>query len=157
MGKIKKILEKDVGSIGIGAMIVFIAMVLVAGIAASVLVQTANRLEIQAMTTGQDTEAEVATGIHVLDISGYGNGSGNDLWLMEIMIGPWAGAKEVDLSQTYVEISDTLIKNVLTYDSTEFHEKDEINGDLWDPTFFESLDGTDFGIIVIEDGDNSLS
>ena len=70
--KISKILKKkDIGAIGIGAMIVFIAMVLVAGIAASVLVQTANRLESQAMTTGQDTTAEVATGIRVCDIEGH--------------------------------------------------------------------------------------
>ena len=63
MKKFKKLLDKDVGAIGIGAMIVFIAMVLVAGIAASVLVQTSTRLESQAMKTGSDTIEEVATGV----------------------------------------------------------------------------------------------
>ncbi len=71
MRNIKRILkENDLGDMGIGAMIVFIAMVLVAGIAASVLIQTANRLEIQAMKTGQETTEEVATGIGVEDITG---------------------------------------------------------------------------------------
>ncbi|MEM0493227.1 MAG: archaellin/type IV pilin N-terminal domain-containing protein, partial [Candidatus Thermoplasmatota archaeon] len=66
----KMIRSQDVGDIGIGALIVFIAMVLIAGIAASVLVQTANRLEIQAMQTGEQTKGEVSTGLSVFDING---------------------------------------------------------------------------------------
>ena len=104
--------EADVGSVGIGAMIVFIAMVLVAGIAASVLVQTANRLEIQAMQTGSETTAEVATGIAVYDIEGH---VATDIDYLAIMVGGRAGSAELDLSEAYIEISDTSMKNVLKY------------------------------------------
>ena len=71
MRKFCEILKRDVGSIGIGAMIVFIAMVLVAGIAASVLIQTSTTLESQAMATGRETTDEVAGGIAVFDIEGH--------------------------------------------------------------------------------------
>ena len=72
----RKILAKndgELGAIGIGAMIVFIAMILVAGIAASVLVSTSNTIQIQALATGQQTTKEVASGISVFEISGKVN------------------------------------------------------------------------------------
>ena len=158
MGKnICKILKKkDVGSIGIGAMIVFISMVLVAGIAASVLVQTANRLELQAMQTGDETTDEVATGIAVYDIEGHQYPS-NDLDLLAILVGPRAGSTEIDLSQTYIEISDTIMKNVLTYWGEEFQTRSNISGRIFDPDWFDTLNAVRFGVIVIEDADSSCS
>lgn len=62
-----------IAAMGIGAMIVFIALVLVAGIAASVLIQTAGMLEKRGMETGQQTTAEVSTGIKITDIEGHHN------------------------------------------------------------------------------------
>ena len=114
---IKKVLKKDVGSIGIGAMIVFIAMVLVAGIAASVLVQTANKLEMQAMVTGQETTAEVSTGITVFDIEGHV--SGTNLNWMTISVKPRAGSNPIDLEETVIEISDGDYKALLNYTDTD--------------------------------------
>ena len=46
--------EKN-AAIGIGSLIIFIAMILVAGIAASVIIQTMNSLEQQALQTGLET------------------------------------------------------------------------------------------------------
>ncbi len=176
--KLKQILKnKDVGAIGIGAMIVFIAMVLVAGIAASVLVQTANKLEIQAMQTGDQTTAEVATGIRVVDIEGekatawnYGNGS--TLWAnttmtnMTITIAPRAGSQDIDLSQAVVEVSDSTRKCILTYNSDAnydfapligdggvFSTTDD-NGDTY-PMLQQSANT--FGIMELEDADGSCS
>ena len=156
MGKIiRKLKADDIGDMGIGAMIVFIAMVLVAGIAASVLIQTANRLEIQAMQTGQETIGEVSTGLGVVTITGY-KGVEN-LSLMTIAVQPRSGSFSIDLGQTYIELSDSDKKVILTYESAEFHDTDEINGNMFTAGFYDGLGATTFGIIVLEDADGSLA
>jgi len=156
MGKdIYKILkEKDIGSIGIGAMIVFIAMVLVAGIAASVLIQTSTNLESQALATGQETTAEVSSGLDVVGIEGY-NSSGSIIRLA-IIVRARAGSSDIDLNTTVLEISDSATKNFLTQDTGTFTLQSAISGDLFTAGFYPSAN-TDFGIIVLEDADGSCS
>ncbi len=54
-------LENDkIAAIGIGAMIVFIALILVAAVAAAVIIQTAEKLQQSAETTGDDTAKNLA-------------------------------------------------------------------------------------------------
>ena len=146
--------ERDVGSIGIGAMIVFIAMVLVAGIAASVLIQTSTTLESQALTTGRETTAEVSSGIDVVGIEGY-NVSGV-ITHMAIMIRARAGSSDIDLNTTVLEISDSTTKNFLAQDPNCFKLQDEIDGDIFNYSFYPT-NATEFGIIVLEDADSSCS
>ncbi|HWR27655.1 MAG TPA: flagellin [Candidatus Thermoplasmatota archaeon] len=157
MGKItKKLKADDIGDMGIGAMIVFIAMVLVAGIAASVLIQTANRLEIQAMQTGQETIGEVSTGLAVTSINGYRTALQENLSLMGITVQPRQGSFSIDLGQTYIELSDSGKKVILMY-GAEFQDTTDINGDFFTPGFYDGLSSTTFGIIVLEDADGSIS
>jgi flagellin FlaB len=152
--------RKEAGSIGIGAMIVFIAMVLVAGIAASVLIQTSTKLESQAMATGRDTADEVSSGIAVVDVVGYANSSNDgDLSKLAIMVRPRAGTDGIDLSQTYVELADENKKVVLNYTTSYYDEPDGQN-DIFDALVFPDsaggLPASQFGLLVIEDADDSL-
>lgn len=65
----------DEGAIGIGTLIVFIAMVLVAAIAAAVLIDTAGNLQSRAKRTGEDAVDDVSGGIQVLNVEGEYDGS----------------------------------------------------------------------------------
>jgi len=152
MGKIKNIFKKkDAGSMGIGAMIIFIAMVLVAGIAASVLVQVANQLQMQALYTGMETIEEVATGIAVLDVEGHSNGSVIDK--IAIGVRGRAGAGDIDLSQVIIELANNDTKAVLNYDSTQHNASPTT---VFGTAAF-GLGADAFGIIVLQDADGSCS
>lgn len=54
---------------GVGTLIIFIAMLLVAAVAAGVLLQTAGSLQQKALDTGQQTKAEISTNVRVIEVA----------------------------------------------------------------------------------------
>jgi len=155
--KIDRLRKKDIGAIGIGAMIVFIAMVLVAGIAASVLIQTSGRLETQAMKSGSETVSEVATGIQVDSVLGYNISGWGNISRLAIEVRPRAGSRGIDLSETVVELSNSTQKNLFTYNSGNFTDTADIDGDVFRWNFYPWDNDTVFGVIVLEDADGSIT
>ena len=151
------LMKKDVGSIGIGAMIVFIAMVLVAGIAASVLIQTSTTLESQAMATGSETTDEVAGGIAVFDVEGHVT---TDIDALAITIRARAGSPNIDLNETILLLTDGTDKILLQYDYTNANHfnstVDASDGSVFGFSYSD-LTTEQFGILVLEDADSSLT
>jgi flagellin FlaB len=158
MGKIWNVLtNKEPGAIGIGAMIVFIALVLVAGVAAAVFIQTANVIEVQAVKTGTETRSEVATGIRVVDIGGKVNG--NNITNITITVKGRAGAGDINLGRTVIELSDGSTKVLLKYysgDQYHFNSTLDEDGQVFN-TGNWSQNASQFGIIVLEDVDGSVT
>ncbi|KOX97762.1 archaellin/type IV pilin N-terminal domain-containing protein [Halorubrum tropicale] len=101
--------EEERGQVGIGTLIVFIAMVLVAAIAAGVLINTAGFLQTQAEATGQESTSQVADRLQVVSQSGNVTDVNGSQGVDEIdfVVAKAPGAGSIDLNQTSVEIIGT--------------------------------------------------
>ena len=70
--------NREAGSIGIGAMIVFIALILVAAVASTIIIKTAEELQQNAESTSDDTRKEISGKVNIIQIIVNGS-SGNDI------------------------------------------------------------------------------
>lgn len=99
---------------GIGTLIIFIAMILVAAIAAGVLIQTATSLQNKALLTGDRTKGQVSTAASVLLVYGE-DGSNNtieDLFLKMKLV---AGSDPIKLNDSLIEFDLNNQSADLTY------------------------------------------
>jgi len=93
----------DRGQVGIGTLIVFIALVLVAAIAAGVLINTAGFLQSQAEQTGQESTEQVSNGIQVNSITTVVDQPSSGIGVLELRVGLAPGSSSVDLTEATIQ------------------------------------------------------
>lgn len=139
---LKNFIKNKRGAIGIGTLIIFIALVLVAAVAAAVIINTAGKLQHKASVVGEESTKQVASGIQVLKVAGYADTISTNAVLnisntsvvinnseyinrtdysqykyikgIAVFVGPNIG-DEIDLSSTIITLSNTNKKVSLVY------------------------------------------
>lgn len=113
MANLKKLRKSRRGEIGVGTLNIFIAMIPVAAVAASVLISTANSVREQAESTGTDAINNVAAGFVVMDV--VGKQSGIDVTDVYMYARLAAGSPAVNISDVVLTITDETTTDILTY------------------------------------------
>ncbi|MCD6189010.1 MAG: flagellin [Thermococcus sp.] len=146
------------GAVGIGTLIVFIAMVLVAAVAAAVLINTSGFLQQKASSTGRETTQEVASGIKIERVVGKTDDDKEKIEYMAIYVAPNAGSEGIDLSNTKVVLSNGTVQAVLEYNSSAYY--DGVVSNIFNTSINAWKMGeaaTEYGIIVLQDADGSVT
>jgi len=139
--------------IGIGALIIFIAMIMVAGVTASVMIQTMNSLQQQAIKTSEETLKDISSGLKVTHVSGYISNS--TITQLAFFVSTTAASDDIDLTYGILSLSDSTNKVILNYTSGCFSSS--VSNGLFGTLNASNLTSSCYGVLVIRDIDGSCN
>jgi len=119
---------------GVGTLIIFIALLLVAAIAAGVLIQTAGSLQQRALSTGAQATGQIATSAVALEVSGTDGTLDLDNLEMIMKLAP--GSEAIRLEAVTLTLSTSNTTQTFTYSGND--------------TFSDS----EFGVTYLQQGTN---
>ena len=105
------------GQVGIGTLIIFIALVLVAAVAAGVLINTGGQLESRASDTGEDAQAQVSNQVDVVSTTGVNNDSDSAMEFVKVVVKKSSGSDAIDLEEMTIEYQSGSAAKNLEYKS----------------------------------------
>ena len=133
----------DSAQVGIGTLIIFIAMVLVAAVAAGVLIGTSGVLQQKAQKTGQEATQEVTSNLKVDFI--IGNVTSETVDIINVSLSLPAGGSAIDLRNVVIKYINETTVSTLRYNYT--------SPNATSFTYTEDRDPSNTGPYVIGPGD----
>ena len=123
------VIKNEDADVGIGTLIIFIAMVLVAAVAAAVLIQTSGILQQKATSVGKEATSEISSNLKIVsivaDVAANTENATNLYFSVEIS----AGGNPVDISKTAVKYIDDTHALFIDISGTSYAEERTLDGD----------------------------
>jgi flagellin FlaB len=149
--------------VGIETLIVFIAMVLIAAVTATVLIQTTDTLQQRARTMSSQTIKEISSGMAIEEITGYTNVEKTRINYLALQVKTIAGSKDIDLSLCTLTILYNDLR-VLRLNESLVSQANLDNKSVFDTpispgsafTILNNATNTTFGVIAIHDPDGTV-
>ncbi|MFT4312362.1 MAG: archaellin/type IV pilin N-terminal domain-containing protein [Candidatus Woesearchaeota archaeon] len=101
------------GVLGVETLIIFIAMILVAAIAAGVILRTQSVLQQRALAVGNEARERLVTGIEIVNIQGYTNKSAQTINDLEFLIRLRTGSYDIQLADMGITLSTAEYSHLL--------------------------------------------
>ncbi len=123
-------IKKDKGEFGIGSLIIFIAMIVVAAVTAEVLIQLSYRLQQQAESTSNSAIQDVSMGLKIISLGGYRYNTTwgirepyrNKIDWITVEVSPIAGSPAINVNDIIIEVNDGNISTNLVFNSTATYD-----------------------------------
>jgi len=124
----KFLIDNERGDIGVGTLIIFIAMVLVAAVAATVLIYTRGALQQKATKTSKEATQQISSNIVVEQVLGDRGANNSDtIQDLLIRIKPDVGTTSIDLRQVIVTVMDSNQRYDINYTSEDSNASNATN------------------------------
>lgn len=120
---------------GMGTLIIFITMILVAAIAAAVLISTTSSLQNKALETGSATTQEVGTSMNVLEIYGEDGSEDETVEGFATILKLSAGSDSIRFQDLLVSLSLSDVSEDYAYNDSGFTCEDISNSTTANSTF----------------------
>jgi archaeal flagellin FlaB len=106
----------DKGMMGVGTLIIFIAVILVAAVAAAVLISVAGSLQQKSLTTGGQAQEGVATGAEGISVMGLdASYASHNVDQFEVLLRLQAGSEPLNLNNTVIVLDTSTTSQNLDY------------------------------------------